>query len=450
MSPDDYILKAISIMISLMILPFAYLLKIKCKSWVAPSVVFTLFWFLLTFLPLVVMFSVPSNPFAMVYIFACLLAFSMPSLLTTWTPKNTKNEQKSTVSADIYNSSFLTISFYSMQIVVVLCIFINLSIQGYSPYDFLTDLTGTAYRYLNDRYSGNIEANFFSRTGTLLNYTANCIGGLIIARKTNPKKLLVFLFSFVPACLYMVVYADKGTLFQCAAFFYSGVLVARISSGDFSLTNKKTNRVIFFSLICLLPILILSFLARGIGGGTTEETIDKLLYYFSSYAFGHFYAFSDWFSSVYSGYSIAHFVDSGENTYGLYTFMALFKALGSTAFIPEGYYDEYYNFNNIIQSNIYTMFRGTITDFSAFGALTYFLLSGLFFNAGYISMLKNARPIFSPAIYMCFIAYTYSSFLISIMTWNSIFAVFILVSLLLWINRVAYGKRLVLRSTQTH
>ncbi|UQS91394.1 oligosaccharide repeat unit polymerase [Pseudomonas chlororaphis subsp. piscium] len=317
----------------------------------------------------------------------------------------------------------------------------NLAIQGYSPYEFVTDLTGTANRYLADRYNGQIKPNIFSQLGVVLNYTANCIAGLIIADKSKLKKTLIFLCSFIPAGLHMVIYADKGTLFLCAAFFYSGVLVARMHAGNFSITNKTTNRVILISLALLFPILIISFLARGIGDGTTEETIEKLKYYFSSYAFGHYYALSDWFSSVYSGYSIMEYDSLQENTYGLYTFMAIFKAMGDTTYFPDGYYDEYYNYHNIIQSNIYTIYRGLINDFTMVGSLIYFIITGFLFNFSYLAMLKARKPVFSVALYMCFAAYTYSSFIISIMTWNSIFAVFVAVCLILGVNSYLSNKR---------
>ncbi|MBP5078739.1 hypothetical protein HUS84_33450 [Pseudomonas chlororaphis] len=109
-----------------------------------------------------------------------------------------------------------------MQGIVILCMLANLAIQGYSPYEFVTDLIGTANRYLSDRYNGHIEPNIFAQIGVILNYTANCIGGLIIANKSNIKRALIFLCSFIPAGLHMVIYADKGTLFLCAAFFESG------------------------------------------------------------------------------------------------------------------------------------------------------------------------------------------------------------------------------------
>ncbi|AZC28853.1 hypothetical protein C4K38_0874 [Pseudomonas chlororaphis subsp. piscium] len=441
MTEEDYIFKVASIGFSLAMLLSAYILKTKCRSWVAPPVVFSLFWFFFTFFPLVVMTNVPSNPMATLYIFACTLAFSIPAFLTNWNSAREANHCKQTTSPNLYNNQILTLGFFSMQGIVILCMLANLAIQGYSPYEFVTDLIGTANRYLSDRYNGHIEPNIFAQIGVILNYTANCIGGLIIANKSNIKRALIFLCSFIPAGLHMVIYADKGTLFLCAAFFYSGVLVARMHAGSYSLTNKVTNKVIFLSVILLFPILIASFLARGIGEGTIEETIKKLEFYLSSYAFGSFYAFSDWFSSVYLGYSNMEYALLKQNTYGLYTFMAIFKAMGNTTYIPEGYYDEYYNYHNIIQSNIYTMFRGLITDFSIIGSLVYFTLTGFLFNLAYFTMLKARKPVISVALYMCFIAYTYSSFLISIMTWNSIFAVFIAVCAILGVNSYLSNKR---------
>lgn len=315
----------------------------------------------------------------------------------------------------------------------------NLSIQGYSPDEFIFDLYGTANRYLVARYDGKIEPNIFSQMGVVLNYTGVCIGGLIISsRKSNVRKLLVIAYSFVPSALHMLIYADKGTLFLCVSLFYGGVIVSRTMIGDTSLTNKTTNRIAFVALLVLIPILFASFMARGIGDGTSAETIERLKFYMNSYAFGHLYAFSDWFSSITSGETRATYRNHGDYTYGLYTFMAPFKFFGDTTYIPDGYYDEYYNYNNLIQSNIFTMFRGLIQDFSMFGTLVFMAYAGLLFNYAYYRLLTIKKPIFSAATYICMAGFIYSSFLISIMVWNSIFAIFVAISLLLIFNKIFY------------
>ncbi|VVN65084.1 hypothetical protein PS691_00043 [Pseudomonas fluorescens] len=354
------------------------------------------------------------------------------------------NKLKLKESPTLYSGKLFSLTFYCMQTSVVACILANLSIQGFSPADFFSDLLGTANKYLVARYDGKITPNIYAQLGVALNYTGVCIGGMIVGNRKNIfRKLIVFAMSFIPSALHMLIYADKGTLFLCAALFYGGVIIARTHAGDTDLTNKKTNRIALVSVLVLFPILLASFMARGIGDGTTSQTIERLQYYMSSYAFGHLYAFSDWFSSITSGESRSIFYNSSGYTYGLYTFMAIFKFFGDTTYIPDGYYEEYYNFNDLIQTNIYTMYRGLIQDFSFVGALVYMACSGILFNLAYYRLLTSKKPVFSAALYICMIGYIYSTFLISIMTWNSIFAVFVVLSLIFMANCIfnELGKR---------
>lgn len=261
-----------------------------------PGVIFSVFGFLFTFFPLAVMFKIPANPWAVLFIAACVFMFGRPGLVSGLRAPLLINSQNKKDSLDHYYRKFLTLTFFALQVITVFCILLNLAIQGFSPADFITDLFGTANRYLALRYSGEVQPNVFAQLGVLLNYTGVCIGGLILSSKHRTmQKLAIFVLSFVPAALHMIVYADKGTLFLCASLFYGGIIISRLRTGDTALTNAATNKILIISLLILTPVLISSFLARGIDSSDTNEVKDKLIYYLSSYAFGHLYAFSDWF-----------------------------------------------------------------------------------------------------------------------------------------------------------
>lgn len=443
MTGIEIIYKLVAIILSLGILFTALMFKMHTRSWVSPAVLFALFWFLFTFFPLTVMFVVPINPLTILFIWSCVLLFGLPVLFLGWKNPLGVNAQKIILAPQLYAGDFLPVCFYGLQFTVLLCILMNLSVQGFSPQEFITDLFGTANRYLAARYNGDITPNIFSQAGVVLNYVGVCIGGLILTgRKTFFRKLSVFVMSFTPAALHMLIYADKGTLFLCAALLYSGVLIKRMHEGDTSLTNRQTNRVVFVSLLALLPVLVASFMARGIGEGSTSETVDRLMFYMASYAFGHLYTFSDWFSYFVFSESTNVYQKQSDYTYGLYTFTAIFKAFGSQVYIPEGFYDEYYNYNDIIQSNIYTIFRGLIQDFSYVGALLYMIITGVIFHSAYYRVLVCDKPTFSVAAFMCLVGYIYTSFIISIMVWKSFFALFVVLSIVLSVNKILYKGRL--------
>ncbi len=431
---DETILlnKIFAIGMSSTILIYALIQKKHSKSWVTPAVLFSLFWFCFTFFPLVFMFSVPISPWGTVLIVFCVFIFGLPSLLTRHKFALAMNTSNKYDNKNIYGGTFLRTCFYIIQIFVILCVFVNLSLQGLSVENFINSPLETANKYLNLRYSGDIQPNIFAQVGVLLNYTGVCIGGLILNSKK--RKISIFFLSFIPAALHMIIYADKGTLFLCIAFFYAGIIVSRLNHGDTTLTNRKSSKTIFYSLVILTPILIFSFLARGIGSGDASQTVDNLIYYLSSYAFGHLYAFSDWFSSYLLGESSQVYFHDKNMSWGFSTFMAIFRLLGDTTSVPDGYYDEYFQYKNLLKTNIYTIYRGLIQDFGVIGTILYMLLSGTLFNTAYLLILKRKTPILSTSIYICMVGYIYTSFIISIMIWNSIFGVLFLLSMILMIN----------------
>lgn len=131
----------------------------------------------------------------------------------------------------------------------------------------------------------------------------------------------------------------------------------------------------------------------------------------------------------------------GNLTLGFSTFMAISRALGDVTPVPDGYYDEYFQYKEILQTNIYTIYRGLIQDFGMVGALIYMANTGAVFNFAYVNILSNRSPAIAVAIYICMAGYIYTSFIISIMVWNSIFALFITLSAVLTLNKRFQEKR---------
>jgi oligosaccharide repeat unit polymerase len=165
---------------------------------------------------------------------------------------------------------------------------------------------------------------------------------------------------------------------------------------------------------------------------------------FASYSCGHLYAFSDW----YGAYMAAHW-DTGyqsqihytqENsiygaTYGLYTFAPLFRFFGSTKVIPPDTFDDYYEYGNILTSNIYTMFRGVIEDFGLLGCLLFMFLMGLLNHWSFNAMLENRKPALTVTVFTFFIGFFYASFGRSIFSWSGIYFTFLLLCAILVINK---------------
>ena len=160
---------------------------------------------------------------------------------------------------------------------------------------------------------------------------------------------------------------------------------------------------------------------------------DALWHLGASYAFGHLYAFSDWFTH-YVGNPSANRYASESAGYGFYTFMTFFKAFGDTRHVPVGIYDEFFEYKDVLITNIYTIFRGLITDFGLIGTIVYMFVSGYVFHLAEPFLLVRRRPEGSVAMFILAVYYSYATFVISAFIWTTIPVVTVASAICLFFN----------------
>jgi oligosaccharide repeat unit polymerase len=185
--------------------------------------------------------------------------------------------------------------------------------------------------------------------------------------------------------------------------------------------------------------MCISFVSRGLYEySSIEALMQKLIYYFNSYAFAHIYAFSDWFSYYVGAPHIMNYTDKHEIYFGFYTFMPIFEILGSSITVPDGVYDEYFYFSDVFTTNIYTVFRGVILDFRLIGSIVFWFILGLVAHLSYYFLLTKKMPIFSAPFFVVLFGFYYTSFIISLFIWASIGASLALLSLILFVNKYKF------------
>ncbi|HHK2201468.1 TPA: oligosaccharide repeat unit polymerase, partial [Pseudomonas aeruginosa] len=135
-------------------------------------------------------------------------------------------------------------------------------------------------------------------------------------------------FTFLPALLVMLLQSAKGLFFFSIFLFFGGMLVSRVYNKNYTLVGFKDFRFLLLYGLLILPILIFSFLSRGIYQlDDTALMINRLRYYLVTYSSVHLPAFSDWFSERYFGESLMHYRQE-SSTLGFYTFMSFFQLAG--------------------------------------------------------------------------------------------------------------------------
>jgi len=439
--------KCLALVFSLMILGQAYLVRRYVGTWLFPACLFGLFWFAYTFFPLAALFRVPVQPYAIAFIFLCTVAFSMGSVPFHWKTAFAKNAGKNETAASVYGNTFLKAVFYLSTLSSLVFLILNSFAQGISLHDLAFNLYASAATYTAMRSSDTININIFGQLSIVCAYLGVILGGFLLpCMPTKAGRRLIVVLSFLPSITATITQSNKGILFLCIAFFYGGLLVYRASAGTLRLFERGSIKSLTLYMAILIVVVAISFISRGLYGlDDTAFVINKLMAYFSSYSFGHIYAFSDWFAFIVGGHSEFTYTHE-SSTYGFYTFTALFRLMGSHKTLPPGTFDDYYSYGYSLTTNIYTIFRGLILDFGCIGCVLFMLVTGFLLHLTFHTMLRNRRPVFTIAVFVFMMGYFYSSFMISVLMWNSFYVTFVLLWIVLRINKLIMqtgGLRLV-------
>ncbi|MWL87983.1 MULTISPECIES: O-antigen polymerase [unclassified Cupriavidus] len=426
--------KSLAVIYSLMILGQAAALRAYIGTWIAPACLWGLFWFMFTFVPLVALWNVPVNPDAVLYLLVASCLFSLTALPFSWRRVfRLRRENPMTVD---YGSAFMLNAFYVISLVAIFSLLIDLWIQGVTIWDAIFSPMQVAARMIDMRYSESLVPNIFSKLSFATQYPAAIIGGFIyVTRPAGAKRARILVLTFLPSILGMILLGAKGTLFQAFAFYWGGTLVCKIQRGDLRILSREEIRKLLPYGALVVGLVTVSLLSRFIGnaGADILEGLQRL---FASYVTAHLYGFSDWFSFTTDASFTQYYFDL-HNSSALYTFTPIARLLGDTTALPPGTYDEYFTYDALFQTNIYTMFRGLIIDFGMWGSLLFMVLFGVAMHLSYWMFLVARYPAMSASIFIHSVGYFYSSFMISLLTYNSIYLSVVIIAIVLFMNRIA-------------
>ena len=240
-----------------------------------------------------------------------------------------------------------------------------------------------------------------------------------------------------PTLFVLVTQSAKGALLLSAALIAAGHFVRAIDARQTRFMSKPAVRRMLIYIAAIFPLLIISFMARGLYGSISASELYFQLYrYLLSYTSGHLFAFSDWMQQQWGFRSTLFYADSDPSG-GFYTFMSIARLLGDTTIVPPGTYDEYYSHSAVLETNIYTMFRGLIVDYTFVGAMAFMLVSGAVAQSVYARLLKADYSAAACVGFLVFVATTQQSAYISLFQYNS---AYFLGATMLVLLRVNYGQ----------
>jgi oligosaccharide repeat unit polymerase len=427
--------KCVALIFSLGILFNAYVVSRIVGTWLFPATLFACFWFAYTFLPLVALFPVPVEPLSVGFIFAATIVFSASGLVHLRWHHAFQCNQLKPAPEDYFNTGFLRFVFYSAALLSLGAFLLNMKAQGFAVGDMWFDMVKIAGEYADMRYTEELTPSVYSQVNIALAFLTVMIGGVLFGSARNRRQKLLFVAgAFAPALAALLFQSAKGQLFGFIALFSGGVLVTRIFAGRLVLMDRATRRALGWGIVILVPLTALSFMSRGLSDLQDSEVVrDALWHLGASYAFAHLYAFSDWFTHYVGNTSTTRYTTESAG-YGFYTFMAFFKAFGDTRHVPLGVYDEFFEYKDLLITNIYTIFRGIITDFGLIGTMVYMFVSGYILHLSYYFLLVRRRPEGSAAMFILTVYYSYASFAISPFIWTTIPVVTLALAICLFVN----------------
>ena len=203
----------------------------------------------------------------------------------------------------------------------------------------------------------------------------------------------------------------------------SGYMVAYLSKLK-KIPKFKFRTIVKFiiSIFILIILLYLSMMLRI--GSLNKEVFEIVGQKFINYALGQTYAFDYWFTQ----HMFVHEYDLGANT-----FLSIFDLLGIIT-KQQGIYVEPIYISGYLSTNIYTAFRGIISDFGIIGGLISIGIWGIISGVSY-KLVQTKKKFIVPKIIL---ASTYffilHSFLVSPWSYLSYILAFIIFGYYIYIS----------------
>lgn len=388
-------------------------------TWISPASLFSLLWtFFITF-SVILAPEYYFSPLALLYILSILLTYFVGNKLYYLLPSNffipLFSRQNNYL---LINQKFLLIYILFACVAAFSSIVLLISGSGFNVKDifsmesYITIASGLSEK----RYAGESEP-----FGTVIllgiGFSGNLAGGLLFAFSKNKLYKIFSTLSLIPVLIYTIIYTTRAAFLFGAIFFISSYLSAIVFL-------KKDNTVIFTlkNMLFLISGCIFVFvlfigtqLARmEVRELSISETV-RIFNHIKSSFVGNISPFSIWFD-------LTDFKQPAS--FGAYSLAGLFEKLGISR-RDIGVFAESFDVSNSFNyTNIFSLFRVIIEDFSFIGSYLFFLFFGFFSNWIY-HQVKSGNLIFIAVLSPIF-AFLLWSFIVSIFAYNTIIFAFLL------------------------
>ena len=260
------------------------------------------------------------------------------------------------------------------------------------------------------RYSVLYRPPASSQALLVFAYAGPLFGGVVAAIKCRRSHAWIAAASLLPAVLITGTQTTKGSTFLAIVLWLSAYLATRLAFGRRELFTRRHMSVGVWAI----GIVVVLFLASGLArlGSTNLLRVElEVLPSMKDAAVGYLPAFSHWFQGA--GF------DLHEPALGAYTFAGVFEALGVRARLG-GLFTDFVTLSSGGTTNIYSLFRLLIEDFTPPGALVLLILFGAVAGMVYDRVARGS--VTALPLMVAFYATAIFSSISSLWAYNSILA----------------------------
>ena len=394
------------------------------KSWFAPGSFFSLFWLVLTITPLLMTSEFTVQSFGVWYITAFCFAVVLGSLIVSNIEHNNyTNVGNEFVHRYINNKAssllFLLTIFFTIISAFGIIVAIFIGIGRYELSLNLISLTSLPNLFYVDRDTGVFSLPITIRLFMYFVYTAALLAGITM-KFTNGKKRLIVFSPIAVSVLYGAILAVRSGILFAIILFISGYAATTVFAGD----RKVSIKILIYVSLSAFSFVTLFIAIQWLRAGADDSFIISMMLDRSKiFFFGHISVFTQWLNNY-------HF----EQLYfGSRTFAGPLNLVG-LANRAAGVYEYFMPIGNGHYSNIYTVFRGIIEDFSIPGSLAFGIIFGAIGNISFQKCLRSHMLWIVPLSF--FYAFTMYSPIISIFNYNSMILALIIASIIMFLLRL--------------
>lgn len=397
----------------LLFIPLAITARVLKKSWLTPGAFFALYWCVVTVLPLIFSPNEEVSIWAVFWIFVSALTVFAGDLVGALGRKNRKQMKENVVFSSMQISLISAVVVFCSVVGLVsfIIVFANAT-QALGASLSIQDFIAVARKIEGSRYT-KIYKPFLTQFLNMFLYAGPLFGGLLVAMDSRLRYLVMAALSLLPAMLMTTIFMLRGFIIISILLGISSFLATRVLLGH----NQLFTRRFVISGLAVAVLLAVIVIGAGFIRKSTSDTRSIAVHSYvqiRNAAFPHIAVFSDWFKK--NGLKLK------TPSPGFYAFGGVFDLLGIRK-REVGLFTETVVLSNGETSNIYTIFRVLIEDFTPVGSLIILFFVGFFTSRVYLLIVQGR--IRTMPILVAFYATVLWSFVTCIWIWNSIIAAFV-------------------------